>query len=557
MGKFESIGTIQPFLQLQEGEWADVYKAYDASQSCNVLLKRLKAELQHDAEISARFEQEAALMTRINHPNVVRVLSAGRDRGRFYFVAEFVEGKSLSELLEAGRLPALLAAHILREATKGLDAAHQAGIFHRDIKPANLLVSDEGDVKLADFGMASPVQAAGEAELRGTLSYLAPELLFEGKPGMASDLFALGATFYKMLTGLTAFKGAATSEIIDQIVNYDPVPSLAVNPHVPPTLIRVCARLLDKKPGNRYPNCRALMHHLDTFISQLGSFDGKKELVQYLDAPEAYQDFEIEDAIFAHTEVTHTEVVHTDKLPEVHQAEGRLARPLALLSVVVLILLVWFLLPASDLEPGVEQAAETRVPAETEATRLLSNDDPGAEALPDSLESPVEAEPAGGESNARAPQASEVLPEGVSELVENELHVPVAGVDSSGVADLSEVQVISSKAVQKGLLNVLCTPHCTVVIDGDSMGTAPPAYTDSLAAGVYNIQLIHPALPIYVADVAIAPGQAAELRVPLKDFIGSVELSIWPYADVFIDGVAVGRVPPVKSFNLSPGQTRA
>ena len=511
MGKFEPIGTIQPFLQLQEGEWADVFKAYDASQSRNVLLKRLKAELQHDAEISARFEQEAALMTRINHPNVVRVLSAGRDLGIFYFVAEFVEGKSLSELLEAGRLPALLAAHILREATKGLDAAHQAGIFHRDIKPANLLISDEGDVKLADFGMASAVQAHGEVELRGTLSYLAPELLFDGEPGMASDLFALGATFYKMLTGLTAFKGATSSEIIDQVVNYDPVPSLAVNPHVPPTLIRICARLLDKKSGNRYPNCRVLIHDLDTCISQLASFDGKKELVQYLEAPEAYQDFEIEDAIIAHTEVA-----HTDKLPEAHQAEGRFARPLILLSVVVLTLLVWFLLPASDLEPGVEEVAETSVSAETESASLLSNDDLDAEALLDSLESPIEVIPAEPESNARAPQTSEVLPEDEPELAENELPVPVAGIDSSASADLPAVQHAPSKAVQKGLLNVLCTPHCTVVIDGDSMGTAPPAYTDSLAAGVYNVQLVHPALPIYVADVAIAPRASSGIACATK-----------------------------------------
>ena len=133
MGRFESIGAIQPFLKLQEGEWADVYKAYDTSLERNVLLKRLKSEYAGNESVAQRFEDEARLMAQVKHPNVVSVLSSARSETAVYFIAEFVEGQSADALLENGGLPVQLTIHILKEVATGLEAAHNQSIFHRDI----------------------------------------------------------------------------------------------------------------------------------------------------------------------------------------------------------------------------------------------------------------------------------------------------------------------------------------------------------------------------------------------------------------------------------------
>ncbi len=530
MGKFESIGSVQPFLKLQEGEWADVYKAYDTSLQRNVLLKRLKSQLQNDPDVAARFEEEARLMTRIEHPNVVRVLSSGTEKHQPYFIAEFIEGVALADLTAHGRLPVILAVDILRETAKGLHAAHQANIYHRDIKPANILISDEGEVKLTDFGMASITESPAETELRGTLGYLAPELLFDGEPGTASDLFSLGATFYKMLTGFTAFTGGSSTEILDQIVNYDPLPSLAVNPDFPVALVRICAKLLDKNPEKRYQDSEALIRDLDGFLAQVQHFDGREQLMRYVADPEAYS--------------WDSALPRVEELPGEPVGPVRTGRRWGIVAGMVVIFIsilayTLFVLPVSEpveLVPDLVGMAGT--PRVNDALQI----DP-ADTLDGRLVAQVP-QPAERAQVTPAGQPQEIAVSSPAQEVEQ---APESFQLSDSVATMLPLEQ------QKGLLDVICTPYCTVFLDGDSMGTAPPAYVDSLAPGVYNIQLVHPELPTYAVDVRIESGQSETLRVPLKDFVGSIELSIWPYADVFIDGVPQGRVPPVKTYNLSPG----
>ena len=248
MGRFESIGTVQPFLKLKEGVWAEVFKAYDATSKQNVLLKKLKQEYGTDPEIADRFQSEVQLMARIDHPNVVSILSSGKSERVVYFVAEYIEGTSLDALIDTGSLPPYLAAFILHEAALGLQAAHEKNILHRDLKPANILISASGQVKLTDFGMASVLSPEDKQEIRGTLPYLAPELVFEGNPDASTDLFALGVTLHEMLAGQRPFRGASPSDIFDQILHHDPLPYLVNNPDLPPALLQICGSLLEKDP---------------------------------------------------------------------------------------------------------------------------------------------------------------------------------------------------------------------------------------------------------------------------------------------------------------------
>ncbi|WP_243664868.1 serine/threonine-protein kinase, partial [Rhodothermus marinus] len=182
MGRPERIGDLQPFAELASGPTATVYKAYQASLDRFVLLKILRPELAEDEAFVQRFEEEARLAARVQHPNVVAVYAFGREGPHVYFATEFVEGVSLRELLAHGPLPPALALYITAEVARGLKAAHEKGVLHRDLKPANILISLEGQVKLTDFGMASLLTQGGNDEVRGTPGYLRPSRCWARRP---------------------------------------------------------------------------------------------------------------------------------------------------------------------------------------------------------------------------------------------------------------------------------------------------------------------------------------------------------------------------------------
>ena len=155
MGDRRPVGDVQPFAELYRSATTVVFKGYQQSLDRFVLLKRLRPEAGLDERIAQRFQDEARLIARVQHPNVVAIHAYGEDEISAYLIGEFIDGPDLQSLLERGALPVELAVFILREAARGLGAAHDRGIVHRDIKPGNILISYEGQVKVADFGMAS------------------------------------------------------------------------------------------------------------------------------------------------------------------------------------------------------------------------------------------------------------------------------------------------------------------------------------------------------------------------------------------------------------------
>ena len=528
MGRFESIGTVQPFLKLQEGVWADVFKAYDASLERNVLLKTLKPEFGYDDEFARRFEEEARLMARVQHPNVVSVLSFGKTESAVYFTAEFIEGVALNDLLHAGQLPAFLAAYILRETAAGLNAAHDQQIFHRDLKPSNILISATGEVKLTDFGMASIVETEDNPEIRGTLGYLAPELVFEETPSTASDLFALGATFYEMLTGQPAFRAQTPSETFERILHHDPVPFLAANPRIPADLIHVCSTLLEKEPERRYLECVSLIEELNAFIGSIPGFKGSQTLAEYYGDPKSYR--ESSPDIAQPDQEKSKLLLATD---EPH-TRGRI-RQWVLAGVFFALAISLGILALSNRStegtlvelPAMSSSAISpeESASDTEINPAVSVDDPTVETL--------------------------AIPDRKTEQVRFEAETP----GNTLSPDTTIIQNLSDPAeLAIGQLNVLCTPFCKVYVDNDSMGTAPPMLPLSLSAGIHQLSLINPNLPAYHTDIVIEPGQSDSLKVPLLDLVGILELNVFPWAEVYIDGVHRGKIPPTQTFVLTPGK---
>ena len=283
-----TIDDIQPFAELAENATTLVYKAYQRSLDRFVLLKRLRPEFRSDADLTARFEDEARLIARVPHPNIVSIYAYGADDDGAYIVAEFVEGRDLQAVIDEGRVPAAVALFILQESARGLRAAHDKGILHRDLKPSNILLSSEGEVKLSDFGLASAsADGSGGQEIRGTLPYLAPEQVLGHGADARSDLFSLGAVFFEMLTGRRAFAGASSSEVMENLLHHDPLPLLAATPGVGEDVWGICRRLLAKEPEERYADAGALIGELEAVGAGYGVV-GVEGLRAYLDDRDAY-----------------------------------------------------------------------------------------------------------------------------------------------------------------------------------------------------------------------------------------------------------------------------
>lgn len=249
---------------LGAGGMGTVYLARHPRLPRSVALKVLDARAGGDPEYRARFVREAEIAVRLDHPNVVEIYDRGAEGELLWIAMRFVAGPDVAELIRGGMSPQR-AVGILTQAAAGLDAAHRRGLLHRDVKPANLLVADDDDggdhVFVADFGIArsrdeAHLTAAGE--LTATLAYVAPEQIEGREPDHRCDIYALGVTFYQMLTGALPFTGPTPAALLRaHLLAPPPRPAERV-PGLPPGLDLVVLTALAKDPDDRYPDCRTM-----------------------------------------------------------------------------------------------------------------------------------------------------------------------------------------------------------------------------------------------------------------------------------------------------------
>ena len=265
----EKIGRYEIVGQLGKGAMGVVYRAMDPTIGRTVALKTMRLDVQgpDSSEMLARFRNEARLAGVLNHPNIVTIYDAGEINGLFYMAMEYIEGKTLYQLmLQEQALPLETVLDLSRQICAGLDAASAQRVVHRDIKPANIMILPSGTVKITDFGIA---KAGGSmtstGEVLGTPNYMSPEQV-KGKPlDGRSDLFSFGVILYEMITGEKPFAGDNITTIIYKIVNEEPIPPRELNPEVHPGLNRVILKALAKTPQERYQMGADLMHALENY----------------------------------------------------------------------------------------------------------------------------------------------------------------------------------------------------------------------------------------------------------------------------------------------------
>ncbi len=265
------VGRFELGKELGRGGAGAVFEARDPTLGRTVALKLLHPALALRADWAARFRAEGPALAKLRHPNVVQVFEAGEADGVTFLAMELVPGPDLHTRLDDGPLPARAAAELVAALAAGLAHAHAAGLLHRDLKPHNVLLDPAGGPKIADFGLAAPLDGGGTGltatgEVVGTPNYLAPESL-DGVADARTDVYGLGAVLYECLTGRPPFVGANPAIVLMQVRTADPVSPRALNPEVPPDLDTVCRKCLAKRPDRRYPTAAALAADLRAFLA--------------------------------------------------------------------------------------------------------------------------------------------------------------------------------------------------------------------------------------------------------------------------------------------------
>jgi serine/threonine-protein kinase len=270
----QQIPGYQLLEKLGQGSMGVVYKARQISLNRVVAVKVLHPRLAARPELLERLEHEAHLAARLSHNNIVQAIDVGSAGSLHYFVMELVEGKTIREELDAGKVYAEReAVEVILQVAQALGHAHKRGLLHRDVKPANIVLTTEGIAKLADLGLARTTQGDKMAEserglLIGTPYYIAPEQVEEGKAvdGRA-DLYSLGATLYHMVTGQPPFAHKGVEAVLDAHLHEELTPPDHINPNLSAGLGEVVELLLAKDRKHRYRNADDLVIDLECLLA--------------------------------------------------------------------------------------------------------------------------------------------------------------------------------------------------------------------------------------------------------------------------------------------------
>ena len=283
LAKAVRLGPYEILDPLGAGGMGEVYRARDTRLGREVAVKVLPAAFSADAERLRRFEQEARAASALNHPNILAIYDIGTHDGAPFLVTELLEGETLRERLRSGPLAVRKALDLAIQAAHGISAAHEKGIIHRDLKPANIFLTNDGRVKILDFGLAKltqrdtpvsdtqsqtrtadPTTQTEAGVVLGTVGYMSPEQV-RGKPADArSDIFALGTILYEMLSGQRAFEKDSSADTMAAILKEDPPELSGEGKKIPPAVERVVRHCLEKNPAERFQSARDLSFDLES-----------------------------------------------------------------------------------------------------------------------------------------------------------------------------------------------------------------------------------------------------------------------------------------------------
>src|SRR5215510_2571663 len=286
--------------KLGTGGMGVVYEAEDLRLHRKVALKFLPEELSGNPDAVRRFKREAETIAALSHAHICAVYDIGEHEGRAFIVMECIEGVNLKTYMARHTLTTTQVVDIALQIAEALDAAHAKSIVHRDIKPGNIVVSENGVVKVLDFGLARKFKTSDTSELglegstipgrpMGTANYMAPERILQLPLDLRSDLFSLGVVMYEMATGRLPFAGASPGETVENVLDKEPMALTKVAPQHPKALEAVVHKLLSKKARDRFPSALNLAKALGAVASQNDSISKRLRRLLASSKPPASQ----------------------------------------------------------------------------------------------------------------------------------------------------------------------------------------------------------------------------------------------------------------------------
>ena len=263
-------GEYELLSEIARGEMGIVYKAKQTTLNRTVALKMILASRTASEKDIERFHTEAEAAAHLDHPGIVPIFQVGECDGQHFFSMAFVNGESLASKLNDGPCSSRQAAELLKTVADAVQYAHNQGVIHRDLKPANILLDENGQPRVTDFGLAKRVECDSKltatGEVVGTPSYMSPEQATMSDIEATTDVYALGGILYCLLTGRPPFQGESVFATLMQVINQEPISPHQLNPSVSRELETICLKCLQKKPRHRYQSCQELSDELTRFL---------------------------------------------------------------------------------------------------------------------------------------------------------------------------------------------------------------------------------------------------------------------------------------------------
>lgn len=277
----KSILHYQIVEKLGQGGMGIVYRAMDTKLKRNVAIKLLPQHISENSDERKRFEIEAQAAAALNHPNIATIYNIEDADGELFIVMEYIEGQELKEKLKDGPLSIEEVQSIAIHIAEGLQAAHEKGIVHRDIKSSNIMVTENGKIKIMDFGLAKieeGIHLTKEQTTLGTAAFMSPEQTRGEEVDSRSDIWSFGVVLYEMLTGELPFKGDYEQAVIYSILNEYPKSSTELREDIPSQLTRIVEKTLQKNPINRYHTAKDLIKELKS-VEKLEILSNKNRIL--------------------------------------------------------------------------------------------------------------------------------------------------------------------------------------------------------------------------------------------------------------------------------------
>jgi len=558
-----------------------VYQGFDPVIGRTVAIKTMLTEGLTPAEFEdfkARFQREAQAAGILNHPNIVTVYDFGEDNGVLYLAMEFLEGKSLQDIVEEeGVLAPERIIPIYEQVCAALDEAHSHKIIHRDVKPANIMILHSGLVKVTDFGIAKILSTGmtQAGQILGTPNYMSPEQVRGRQIDGRSDLFSLGVILYELVTGEKPFAGQNITTVIYRIVNENPIPPRELDATIHPGLSYVIQKALAKNPDERYQTCRELAEDLKNY-KKLGGAVAPGETVIVRAPPIGRGAGEAKP-------VTPVKPQPTRLPPPVTAAEQPIPRPVSIQVIppvqarpakssstpwVVVLLLVlaagggayyyYFLMPQPrvqvssmppPLPPPAVQTPTGAAPAagQVDATQPQPSDQPtgaGGEVPTSQAPTPSEAIPTEAPSDVAQPPATSR--ESAPKPAPSQGPAPSETRPPPAAAGVRASQRPGSLMVSSNI------PGAQITVDGKSdPAWITPFTVPNLTPGLHSVVVVKQGYTVAQRNVTIEAGVVTPLNVELGVPTGEINIvTTPPGVDVLIDGEPAGKTPVQKALSV-------